>query len=100
MEKEDLIPANDFCANYNIEISFIRNLHQSGLLDMSVVQGTGYIPAAQIRELEKLVWLHYEMDINLEGIETIQHLLARMQGMQEEMTRLKNRLRLYESDPD
>jgi hypothetical protein len=38
------------------------------------------------------------MDINLEGIETITYLLERMQGMQQQIVQLKNRLRMYEDE--
>ena len=36
------------------------------------------------------------MDINLEGIETIHHLLQQLKTMQKEMKELRNRLSLYE----
>jgi hypothetical protein len=45
--------------------------------------------------LEKCIHL-YELDINLEGIETIRYLLNRLTDMQEKMLELKNRLALYE----
>jgi hypothetical protein len=40
------------------------------------------------------------MDINLEGIETITPLLERLQKQQMIITRLMNRLRIYEPDED
>ena len=46
--------------------------------------------------LEKFIRLYYELDINLEGIETITHLLQRINSLQDEIIILKNRLRLYE----
>jgi hypothetical protein len=42
------------------------------------------------------VRLHYDLDINLEGIEAITYLLNRVKNMQAEIIALKNRLRLYE----
>ena len=36
------------------------------------------------------------MDINLEGLETISHLLRQIKVMQQEMQELKSRLGLYE----
>jgi len=46
--------------------------------------------------LEKFVRFYYELDINLEGIETISHLLERVNALQDELTMLKNRLGIYE----
>ena len=95
---KDLIPANEFCANHNIEVSFIRTLQENGLIEITTVEETGYIRKSQLQELERIVRLYFEMDINLEGIETINHLLGQINQMQDEITALRNRLRLYETD--
>jgi len=95
---ESLIPADEFCANHNIEISFIHSLQETGLIEITTIEETGYFPASQLQELERIVRLYYELDINLEGIETINGLLQRINDMQDEITTLRNRLRLYETD--
>jgi hypothetical protein len=43
-----------------------------------------------------MIRLHHELDINVEGVEAISHLLMLIEKMQEELTVVKNRLRLYE----
>jgi hypothetical protein len=96
MANEDLIPANDFCSGHNIEISFIRSLHDSGLIEIIKLQDRELIDTAQLRQLEKIVRLYYDLDINLEGIETITHLLQSIDRLRDEITGLKNRLRGYE----
>ena len=96
MNKVNLIPANEFCASHNIEISFIESLQETGLIEITTIKETEYIKESQLYDLEKIVRLYYELDINLEGIDTVIHLLQRMNDMQDEITLLKNRLRLYE----
>ena len=54
--------------------------------------------AYKLSEIEKLVRLHYDLDINLEGIEAITYLLNRVKNMQAEIILLKNRLSIYEDD--
>ena len=98
MQTKNLIPIDDFCTHHNIEISFISSLQQTGLIETTIIKDTGFIDSAQLRQLEKIVRLHYELDINLEGIETITHLLQRIISLQEDNIALKNRLRLYESN--
>ncbi|HUZ61999.1 MAG TPA: chaperone modulator CbpM [Hanamia sp.] len=93
MENDDLIPAKDFCIYHNIEYSFISSLEESGLISITSVEHSSYIPADEIQKLEKFVRLHYDLDINLEGIETINHLLEKIEDMQREMLQLKNALR-------
>jgi hypothetical protein len=96
MNKGNMIPANEFCTYHNIEISFLNSLQEAGLIEITTLEETEYIPESQLYELEKIVRLYYELDINLEGIETVMHLLQRINDMQDEITLLKNRLRLYE----
>jgi hypothetical protein len=95
---KNLIPVNEFCANHNIEISFIRSLQETELIEITTIEETAYIQANQLQELERIVRLHFELDINLEGIETINHLLHRINTMQDEIIALRNRLRLYETN--
>ena len=94
---ENLISAEEFCANHKIEISFIRSLHETGLMEITTIEEKVYFPANQLQGLERIVRLYFELDINLEGIETINHLLKRINTMQDEITALRNRLRLYET---
>ena len=96
MQTQNLVAINEFCMNHNIEMSFIGSLHQSGMIEVTTIEETGFIDVNQLQQLEKIVHFYYELDINLEGIETITHLLLRINSMQEEVLALKNRLRLYE----
>jgi len=96
MQTEYLIAVDAFCANHNIEISFISSLQQTGLIDITTIKETGFINVGQLQYLEKIIRLFYELDINLEGIESITHLLQRINSLQDEIIALKNRLRLYE----
>ena len=91
MENEDLIPANDFCLYHNIEYSFIHSLNDSGLITVTSVEHSEYIPLTEMQKLEKFVRMHYDLDINLEGIETINYLLEKIEKMQGELLELKNR---------
>ena len=38
MEAENMIPASEFCMYYNIELSFIYSLNESGLIDITRVK--------------------------------------------------------------
>jgi chaperone modulatory protein CbpM len=92
MHPEDFIPAGDFCAFHHVELSFVRGLHDSGLIGMIVQDGAVLLPAEELPVLEKFVRWHYELAINSEGIEALSHLLGRMEALQDENRRLRNRL--------
>ena len=96
MQTENLIALEEFCASHNIEISFISSLQQTGLIEITRIMETGFIDSGQLKKLEKIVNFYYELDINLEGIETITHLLHRINAMNDEIAALRNKLRLYE----
>ncbi|NOU48071.1 MAG: MerR family transcriptional regulator [Bacteroidales bacterium] len=98
MKTEYLVAVDDFCANHNIEVSFISSLQQSGLIEITTKKEKIYLEATQLQQVEKFIRFYYEFDINLEGIETITHLLQRLNSQQEEIIMLRNRLRFYESE--
>ena len=97
MQTENLIPVSEFCLNHNIEISFVRLLQETGLTEITTFEERLFIDIGQLQHLEKISRLYYDLDINLEGIDTIIHLLKRIDSLQDEIVFLKNRLRLYES---
>ena len=96
MQSEDIVPASEFCVHHNIELSFIRSLEEHGLIETVSVEERIFLPVSQLERLEKILRLHFDLDINIEGIETITYLLERMQGMQEQIAQLNNRLKAYE----
>jgi hypothetical protein len=98
MLSKKLVPVNEFCINHNIEISFISSLQQTGLIEITTIKETSFIDVSQLRQLEKIVRFYFDLDINFEGIETITHLLQRINAMQDEITMLRNRLQLYETN--
>jgi hypothetical protein len=98
MQKEYLIAIDEFCTIHNIEISFITSLQQTGLIEITTVKESSFIDPVQLQQLEKIIRLYFEMDINLEGIEAIYHLLQKITTQQEEIIALRNRLSLYEPE--
>lgn len=96
MDNEEIIPVTDFCTHYNVELSFIQSLHQSGLIEVIYQEEKLFLPLDDISHLEKLVRMHYEMDINLEGIETICHLLNKIDVIQQQINTMSRQLRQVE----
>jgi len=97
MEAENMVPASEFCLYHNIELSFIYSLNESGLIDITNIEEKIFVPISQLKHLEKLMRLKNEMDINIEGIETITYLLQRIKEMQLHIVQLTNKLSFYEN---
>ncbi len=99
MDTGKLIPVNTFCIHHNIETSFVDELSHFGLIEIVRVEQDSFIDEEHVHELERFLRLHQELDINLEGMDAISHLLHRLAEMQDQLTALRNKLRLYEN-PD
>ena len=93
MSTAELIPATDFCTSHNIDITFIQSLHDYGLIEVTTIEQSTFVHTEQLPQLEQFIRLHYELDINLAGIDAISNLLQRIEQMQNEIRMLKNRLR-------
>jgi chaperone modulatory protein CbpM len=94
MENE-IVEASVFCIHHNIELSFIQTLQEHELIETVLIDEKVFLPVAELGRLEKIIRLHFELDINLEGIETITHLLERMEKIQQENARLTKLLKVY-----
>jgi hypothetical protein len=98
MENSNLIPLHQLCQHYNIEFSFIESLDEFGLVRITTIDESRYLLFDQIQPLEKMIRMHYDLEINIEGIEAIAHLLQKVDELQEELRVMKIRLRRYEQD--
>jgi hypothetical protein len=98
MPNRNLIPLHQVCQHYNVEFSFVESLNEFGLMQIITIEETHYINDDQILPLEKMIRLHFDLEINIEGIEVIANLLTRVDALQEELRITRSRLRFYESD--
>ena len=96
MGLQNFITVTEFCASHGISHTLVVELKEYGLVEIIEERNTLYMPLEELPKVEKILRLYSDLDINLEGIEVITQLLERMDQMQEEMLRLRNRLRLYE----
>lgn len=95
MEKE-LIAITEYCINYDIEPSFIDSLEESGLIMLTSINEEKFIHIEQLQEMDRYIHFHYDLQINIEGIDAIRHLLDKVNHMQEEIQQLKRLLHLRE----
>ena len=93
--EEQLIPAQEFCAHHHVEMNFIYSLREYGLVDVISNEGNDYISADKLNQLEKIIRLHYDLDVNMEGIDVILHLLNQLEAMQQEAVALRNQMKFY-----
>ena len=95
MEEKKLIPANELCFHHKVEIGFIHSLQEYGLIDIISEKGDEYLDEEKLSELEKIINLHNELHVNIEGIDVVLHLLEQLEATQGELNRLRNQLKFY-----
>ncbi|MDG3584042.1 chaperone modulator CbpM [Galbibacter pacificus] len=96
MASKYIISISEFCNNYGVDEVFVMHFTEAKLIHLKKEGEKQFIQEDELPKLEKMVRLYHDLGINLEGLETIAHLLDRIDEMNKELQSLKNRLRLYE----
>ena len=91
-----LITIKEYCVSYDIEPDFIISLEESGIITLTIQDTEKYIHEEQFSELDKYVHLYYDLNINIEGIDAIRHLLGKIDHMQNEIAELRSQLHLHQ----
>ena len=94
--KPDMIIIREYCVQSQIEPDFIFQLEEEGLIELYIEEDEPYIFLSQLNKIEQYARWYYDLSINVAGIDVIRNLLDRMEEMQSEMQRMKERLSLFE----
>ena len=96
MSRENLIPIEQLCVHYEIEMSFFYELQDFNIIEILSIEDLNFIHEDKISIVEKVVRMQKDLHINLEGVDTVLNLLDKINDLQIELNSVKNRLRLYE----
>lgn len=94
METANLVLIEHFCSNCGIDFSFIKSLNDTGIIEIIAIDNKKYISNEQLKDVERAIHFHYELNINIEGIDVIHNLLNQIRDLQEELRITKNKLDL------
>lgn len=97
METE-LIIISEYCTRSKIEPEFIIQLENERLIEVYEENDIRYIHISQLKRLEQYAEWYYNLSINIEGIDVIHNLLDKIDKMQGDMARMKQRLLLIDSE--
>lgn len=98
MATHNLILIETLCLHYKIEVSFFDTLESIGLIEIKTIKENKYLYQDKIGDVEKMIRLHHELNINMEGIDIVFNLLENEIKLKDKINRLKNKLRIYEDD--
>ena len=98
--KASLILIKEYCSQCGVEYAFIEALQEEGLLKAVTIADEYYIEEEQLDALEQYRRWHYDLHINIAGIDALHHIVGKVNKMHAEINALRNRLKLHEGQED
>jgi len=98
MNTENFVPINQLSSHYKVELTFFSELNEIGLIEINTIEQSQFVHVDRLKALEKIIRIHHELDINIEGIDVVFNLLKKIEDLQNEINSTRNRLSLYEND--
>jgi hypothetical protein len=95
MNTNNIIAVPEFCSYYNIPDTFIESLYNIEIIDIVMQENIKCIKKEQINIIEKMMRLHYQLDINFEGLDVINNLLNHITDLQNKIIKLHNKIDFY-----
>lgn len=77
---------------YSIEITFFDELVDYGLLKPQMENNVQYLLYEDLADFEKFTNWHYDLEINLPGLEVINSMLSKVKDLQTKNRELLNKL--------
>lgn len=96
MEETHVIAIEKISTHFGIPLSFFLELEEINLIEFENFENVKCIKISNVQTLEKLIRLHYDLNINMEGLDVINNLLDQVTQLQEENQILRNRLKRFE----
>lgn len=85
---------------YKIDYSFLDQLIDSELLHPETENSVRYIIYEELQHLERFANWHYDLEVNLPGIEIIHKLLSQMEELRNENRKLLQNVSRFETWED
>lgn len=85
---ENRISREELVRIYNIEITFFDLLEESGLVETEFENDVKYLRYEELSNFERFTTWHYDLEVNLPGLEIIHRLLKQMEDLKNENRKL------------
>jgi hypothetical protein len=95
---KQLLKINDICELYDVEFDFIDKIIENELIPTVENDSELFIEENELPVLEKIINLHYDLGVNIEGIEVILNLLEKIDELNEEITRLNRIVKYFDQE--
>ncbi|MBK1897549.1 chaperone modulator CbpM [Chryseobacterium paridis] len=89
---EERISREELVKIYNIEITFFDDLVEYGLLQVQTENNIRYLMYEDLPTFERFTNWHYDLEINLPGLEVIHEMLQKMSDLKQKNRDLLTKL--------
>lgn len=96
MEEQNYISIRTFCELHDVKESFVRSMCEFEIVRVDQEKGESLLSVDELPLLEKMVRLHNELDINVEGVQAVFHLLQQVENLQDEVAMLRRKLSRFD----
>ncbi|MHA6727194.1 chaperone modulator CbpM [Chryseobacterium sp. A301] len=86
--KSDRISKEELIKLYQIEVEFFQELESCGLIRTRIENEVTYLLYEELGQFERLLNFHYDLEVNVPGLEIITRLLTQIESLQSENRRL------------
>ena len=96
MNSENYIQIEVYCERTQTPIEFIDDLLEFEMIEVQQIENKTYVEPQYLVEIERIYRLREDLGINMEGIDTLNHMLEKVNRLEQEVRLLRNRLTIYE----
>lgn len=97
MKTDKFLLITEICQYYHIESDFFEEIEYHQLLEIHQISGQKFIHQKQLNRLEKILRLHDELDLNLQGIDVVFGMMKRIEKLEKELRQAKSKLNVLEN---
>lgn len=96
MKEESYILIQHYCETTSVDPEFIEQLFEYGLIQHLEHGDAPAVHQEELPIIERMARLHYDLEVNLEGLQVIAHMRKKMIQMQKQMIDLERKLKRFE----
>ncbi|CAM3336651.1 chaperone modulator CbpM [Empedobacter stercoris] len=83
--KNITISVVQYCHYHQIEPQFLIDLYKNDLVVLHERNQEYFIEENDLKLIERFIQFHYDLGVNLEGLEVIHHLLKQIETLQKQL---------------
>jgi len=96
MQQPEVVALKHFCKLHEVELTFIEELDTLGIIQIVYLDNECFLKLEEIALLERCIRLHCDLNLSVEGIITVGHLIDTVDELSDELRKLRSRLKVYE----